>query len=176
MEEITQPIPKYYQIYRKLLNQIRSGKFEEYDRFYSDTELVEKFEVSRGTIREAVKLLIQQGYLVREQGKGTFVTKPKIEQDSDKLMGFTELMLKNDIKPSAKVIEKEVVKAPEHLANLMQLDDGDELVRIVRVRFGNDQPMIIERSYFAYRYFKPIYEMDLQANSIFELLYKHTNT
>ncbi len=176
MADFSQPVPKYYRIYDELLEEVRSGKFKEYDRFYSDTELVEKFEVSRGTIREAVKLLIQQGYLVREQGKGTFITKPKIEQDSDKLMGFTELMTNNNITPSAKLIDKEIVEAPEHLVNLMQLGEADKLVRIVRVRFGNDQPLIIERSYFVYRYFKPIYEMDLQANSIFTLLYKHTDT
>jgi len=68
-----QPIPKYYQIYEELLDQIRDGNFEENDRFPSDTELVQKFNVSRGTVREAVKLLLQQGYLIREQGKGTFV-------------------------------------------------------------------------------------------------------
>lgn len=176
MEEIKQPIPKYFQIYEKLLGQIKSDKFQEFDRFYSDSELVERFEVSRGTIREAVKLLIQQGYLEREQGKGTFVTKPKIEQDSDKLMGFTELMKENNMKPSAKVIEKEIVEPPLNLLNLMQLDENDELVRIVRVRFGDNQPLIIERSYFVYKYFEPIYDMDLQSNSIFELLYKHTDT
>lgn len=176
MEDITQPVPKYYQIYEKLLEQIRSGDFKEFDRFYSDTELVEKFDVSRGTIREAVKLLIQQGYLRREQGKGTFVTKPTIEQDSDKLMGFTELMKKNDMKPSAKIIEKNLVDPPVNLRNVMELNDEDKLVRLVRVRFGNEQPLIIERSYFVYTFFKPIYDMDLQSNSIFELLYKHTNT
>lgn len=176
MEEFKQPIPKYYRIYEKLLGQIKSNQFNEFDRFYSDSELVEKFEVSRGTIREAVKLLIQQGYLEREQGKGTFVTKPKIEQDSDKLMGFSELMKKNDMKPSAKVIEKEIVDPPSNLINLMKLDNDEKLVRIIRVRFGNDQPLIIERSYFVYKYFMPIYDMDLQSNSIFELLYKHTDT
>src|SRR5699024_7695567 len=110
MDELSQPIPKYYQIYEKLLEQIKSGKFKEYDRFYSDMDLVEKFEVSRGTIREAVKLLIQQGYLVREQGRGTFVIKATIEQDSEKLMGFTELMVKHSVKPSAKIVEKEVIE------------------------------------------------------------------
>lgn len=176
MEDITQPIPKYYKIYETLLEQIKSGEFKEYERFYSDNELVEMFEVSRGTIREAVKLLIRQGYLVREQGKGTFVRKPKIEQDSDKLMGFTELMEKHDMKPSAKVIEKKIIDATLRLTDLMDLDEGEKLARIVRVRFGNDKPLIIERSYFVYKYFRPIYEMDLQSNSIFELLYKHTET
>src|SRR5699024_11569516 len=141
-------IPKYYQIYRKLLNQIRSGKFEELDRFYSDTELVQKYEVSRGTIREAVKLLIQQGYIVREQGKGTFVTSPTIEQDSDKLMGFTELIIKHDITPSARVIEQEIVDPPLDLKGLMNLEDETKLVSIVRIRYGDEEPLIIERSHF----------------------------
>lgn len=176
MKDFSQPIPKYYQIYKKLLKQIRSGKFEEFDRFYSDTELVEKFDVSRGTIREAVKMLIQQGYIVREQGKGTFVTSPTIEQDSDQLIGFTELMQKNDIQPSAKVVAKDIVEPPANLVSLMHLGEGDKLAHIIRVRFGDDQPFIIERSYFVYDFFEPIYEMDLQANSIFGLLYQHTDT
>lgn len=176
MDEIAEPIPKYYQIYEKLLEQIRSGEFEEFDRFYSDTKLVEKFNVSRGTIRESVKLLIQQGYLVREQGKGTFVTKPKIEQESDKLMGFTELMKKNDMVPAAKIVKKEIVSPPYKLIQLIDIDEEDKLVNIVRVRYGDDQPLIIERSYFDYDLFEPIFDMDLEANSIYELLYSYTGT
>jgi GntR family transcriptional regulator len=158
------------------LEQIESGKYKEHDRFYSDTDLVDKFKVSRGTIREAVKLLIQQGYLVREQGRGTFVTSPKIEQDSEKLMGFTELMRKHDIEPSAKIIEKKVVGASLDLKDIMNLEDDTKLVHIIRVRYGNNKPLIIEQSYFVYDLFKPIYDMDLEMNSIFELLYTHTST
>lgn len=176
MDELAEPVPKYYQIYEKLLEQIRSGKFKEFDRFYSDTELVEKFNVSRGTIRESVKLLIQQGYLVREQGKGTFVTKPTIEQDSEKLMGFTELMKKNDIEPAAKIVKKDIVEPPLKLINLIDLDEKDRLVNIVRVRYGDDQPLIIERSFFDYDLFKPIFDHDLEVNSIYELLYNYTDT
>lgn len=176
MEEIAEPVPKYYQIYEKLLEKIRSGKFEEFDRFYSDTELVEKYGVSRGTIRESVKLLIQQGYLVREQGRGTFVTKPKIEQDSEKLMGFTELMKKNNIKPDARITKKELIEPPLKLVKLLQIDEDDKLVHIIRVRYGDDQPLIIERSYFNYKLFAPILDFDLESNSIYELLYNKTET
>jgi GntR family transcriptional regulator len=175
MKDIIGAPPKYYQIYEKLLKQIESEKFKESDRFYSDADLVDKFDVSRGTIREAVKLLIKQGYLVREQGRGTFVTSPAIEQDSEKLMGFTELMLKNDIEPSAKIIKQEIVDPPLELISLMELNDDTKLVHIVRVRYGNEQPLIIERSYFVYDLFEPIYHMDLETNSIYELLYKYTD-
>jgi len=171
-----QPIPKYYQIYEELLDQIRDGNFEENDRFPSDTELVQKFNVSRGTVREAVKLLLQQGYLIREQGKGTFVTYKKIEQDPDKLIGFSELMKRHNIRPSAKIVEKEVVTPSSYLKRLMHLEDKNRLVRIVRIRYGNDQPLIVERSFFNFRLFSPIMEQDLENNSIFDLLYHHTST
>lgn len=169
-------IPKYYQIYEELLATIRRGDFGEGDRFPSDTELVKTFTVSRGTIREAVKLLIQQGFLVREQGKGTFVTYQKITQDSDKLIGFTEVMAQNGIQASAKIIEQKVVEPAPNIRQVMNLSEGQKVVRIVRVRYGDKEPLIIERSFFLLSLFEPIMNMDLEKNSIFELIYKHTST
>jgi GntR family transcriptional regulator len=174
--DINHPAPKYYKIYEELLNQIRDGKYKENGLFPSDTELVKIYNVSRGTVREAIKLLIQQGYLVREQGKGTFVTYKKIRQDPDTLIGFTELMRQHDLKPSARIIEKEVSYPPAHISHLMQLESNQKIVRIVRLRFGDDQPLIIERSYFNFDLFEPILGEDLEENSIFELLYELTDT
>lgn len=176
MEFQKKPIPKYFQIYEILVEEIRSGKYGEGDRFPSDTELVERYGVSRGTIREALKMLFQQGYLVREQGRGTFVTYRKIQQDPDHLIGFTELMKRNDIRPSARIIEKKVMDPGEWLSGLMELKPDDKVVRIVRLRLGDDQPLIIERSFFHFSFFKPLINKDLENNSIFELLYRHTYT
>lgn len=173
---MNQPVPKYYKIYEELLNDIRSGKYQEKDLFPSDTELVKKYNVSRGTVREAVKLLFQQGYLIREQGKGTYVTYRKIHQDPDRLIGFTELMQQHNIKPSAKIIEKEITLPNTNIRHLMRLENEQKAVRLVRLRLGDDQPLIIERSYFNYDLFEPIYGMDLEENSIFELLHKFTET
>lgn len=176
MSSFSQNIPKYYQIYEKLLEKIRTGEFEENDRFPSDTDLVKEFDVSRGTVREAVKMLIMQGYLVREQGKGTFVTYKKIDQTSDRLIGFSELMRRHNIKPDAKIIKKEIISPPEKIKTLMQLQDEDQLAHLIRLRYGDNLPLIIERSFFNFTLFKPIYEMDLENNSIFKLLYEHTDT
>ncbi len=170
------PIPKYYQIYEALVDEIRSGKFSEGDRFPSDTELVEHYKVSRGTVREALKILFQQGYLVREQGRGTFVTYRKIQQDPDYLIGFSELMRRNNLKPSARIIQKKIVNPTPWLIRLMNLDPDDKVVRIVRLRLGDNEPLIIERSFFNYQLFLPLMNKDLENNSIFELLYRHTCT
>ena len=168
-------VPKYYQIYEDSLNDIREGKFQEGDRFPSDTELVGRYKVSRGTIREAVKLLLQRGYLIRQQGKGTFVTYRKIQQDPEKLTGFTELMKMHNIKPSARLIELSTRKPSRRVARLLGLGSDDNVVKIQRLRFGDDQPLIIERSFFVYDLFRPILAYDLENSSIFELLYKHTS-
>lgn len=170
------PVPKYYQIYEELVEQIRSGKYREGELFPGDTELVKLYNVSRGTIREALKLLFQQGYLVREQGKGTFVTYRRIQQDPDQLMGFSELMRRNNMKPSAKIIEQEVIDPGPNLIRLMQLKSDAQVVRIIRLRYGDDQPLIIERSFFNYELFQPLMDLDLENNSIFDLLYEHTDT
>lgn len=168
--------PKYYRIYEELLEEIKSGRYKEGDRFPSDTDLVARFDVSRGTIREALKLLLQQGYLEREQGKGTFVRFRKIEQDPEKLIGFTELMRRNHLEPSGKIIEKSVETIPSALAAELDVERNRKVVRFFRVRYGDDQPLIIERSFFDYQLFKPVMELDLEHNSIFELLYKYTDT
>ena len=173
---MNQPVPKYYKIYEELLNEIRSGKYQENNRFPSDTELVKKYSVSRGTVREAIKLLFQQGYLVREQGKGTFVTYKKIHQDPDQLIGFTELMHRHDLKPSAKIIAKEIMLPNANIRHLMKLMDDQKVARVERLRLGNNQPLIIERSHFNFNLFEPIYDMDLENNSIYKLLHEHTDT
>lgn len=170
------PVPKYYKIYEELLKQIQEGKYDKNNLFPSDTELVKKYRVSRGTVREAIKLLFQEGYLVREQGKGTYVTYTKIHQDPETLIGFTELMRKHDIEPSARMIKKDIVTPPSEISHLMHIDGDKKAVRVIRLRFGNGQPLIIERSYFLYSLFEPIYDMDLESNSIYELLYDYTDT
>ncbi len=176
MEFESKPIPKYFQIYEALVDEIRSGIYSEGDRFPSDTELVERYGVSRGTIREALKMLFQRGYLIRAQGKGTFVTYRKIQQDPDHLIGFSELMRRNNIHPSARIIEKKITTPGEWLTNIMKLKPSDKVVRIVRLRLGDEQPLIIERSFFNFTYFEPLLDKDLENNSIYELLYRHTYT
>ncbi len=167
-------IPRYYQIFEELYTQIEEGFYKEGDRFPSDTELVKKYGVSRGTIREAIKLIFQRGLLVRKQGKGTFVTHKKIEQDAQRLLGFTELMQSYNINPSAKVIEKTIKEPSAKVRSLLNLGNEDKVAKLKRLRFGNGEPFIIERSYFVYSFLESIFDMDFETNSIYDLLYKHT--
>ncbi|MBL1213023.1 MAG: GntR family transcriptional regulator [Ignavibacteriae bacterium] len=167
--------PRYYQIFQDIYNKIDEGDFKNGDQLPSEAELCKAYNVSRGTLREGLKLLFQYGLLVREQGRGTFVTVHKIGQDVNQLMGFTSLMQSHNKKASGKILETHTKLPNPIVKQLMQLDDNEEVVRIIRLRYGDDKPLIIERSYFTERLFKPLQEYDLEKESIYELLYKHTN-
>ncbi len=170
-------IPRYYLIYEELYKEIIDGQYQVGDKFPSDTELCERYKVSRGTVREAVKKLFHEGLLVREQGRGTFVThKPeKIEQDAQQLMGFSELMKMHSIVPTAKVLEQKTITPDKKIKEILKLVDKDKTVKIHRLRYGNNEPLIVERSYFVYDLFQQILKYDLEKESIYEVMYRETS-
>ena len=79
-------IPKYLQIENELKKEIISGKFKYGDKFYSEAQLKDKFNVSSITVIRAVKDLVKAGYLVRHQGKGTFISRSR----KDKLVRLSD--------------------------------------------------------------------------------------
>lgn len=168
--------PRYYKIYEELHKALTENRYKDGDRFPSESELCRRFKVSRGTVREAMKLLFQQGLVTREQGRGSFVTlKSKIEQDAQHLMGFTELMDRHGKKASAKLLEVRTEKPPEPIQKILGLDKSGEAVRVRRLRFGDDEPLIIERSYFVRELFESLLDFDLEQESIYEVLYRETD-
>lgn len=168
-------IPRYFQIFQDIYNKIEEGVYNNGDKLPSETELCDYYKVSRGTVREALKSLIQHGLIVSERGRGTFITTNKIEQNVNQLMGFTEVMQKHNKTASGRIVEISIKKPNSAVKKIMKLKDNEMVVRIIRLRYGDDKPMIIERSYYSHSIFKPILEFDLEQESIYELLYKHTS-
>lgn len=168
-------IPRYFQIFQDIYNKIEEGIYNNGDKLPSETELCGYYKVSRGTIREALKYLMQHGLVVSERGRGTFITTNKIEQDVNHLMGFTEVMQKHNKTASGRIVEINIKKPNPAVKKIMKLKDDEMVVRIIRIRYGDDKPMIIERSYYSHSLFKPILEFDLEQESIYDLLYKHTD-
>ena len=167
-------IPIYYKIFEDIYSDIRDGLYQEGDRLPSESELVRKYKVSRGTIREAIKMLLHQGFIVRERGKGTFVTFNKIEQDAQRLMGFTELMRRHGKSATAKILEITTKHPSKRIQKLLHLNPSEKVTKIQRLRFSDDEPLVIERSYFVHEVFKPFLEYDLENESIYSLMYRKT--
>ena len=113
-------LPRYYQLANILREQIIQGKVQAHQPIPAERQLEEVYSVSRTTIRQAIDLLVRQGYLYREHGKGTFVSPQKLQKGISELTSFTEDMQRRGIVPGQKILEMGLVQPPE---NVRTMDD-----------------------------------------------------
>ena len=139
---------KYQFVANVLENDILQGKFQANEKLPTEEELMRKFQVSRNTIRRALKMLVDQGYVYQVQGSGLFLrefSRPGCITIR-KMQGLTkELAGKN---MNSRIIELSLVLADEKLASKMKCELGDSLYYIKRLRFVNGEPLVLEEAYY----------------------------
>ncbi|MDQ0428439.1 GntR family transcriptional regulator [Planomicrobium stackebrandtii] len=158
------PIPIYIQIEEQLKQQIQQGDFPIGTAIPSERELTERFGVSRMTVRQSITNLVNDGLLYREKGRGTFVASPKVEQPLNGLTSFTEDMVSRGMVPSSKLIGFEILEAEPDVAEDLQLAAGDKVYFVERIRFADDKPMAIERTYLPVERFPDLTEDSFQGS------------
>ena len=129
-------VPLYLQVKNHLLEEIQTGRWKEDDLVPTDNELCERYQVSKITVREAMKILANEGILERIQGKGTFIRKTKYEPRLSRLFSFTKWARQNGLEPSTRVIKIESVAAQADLGHELGIRSGTEITRIERLRLG----------------------------------------
>lgn len=122
------------------------------DRLLPEVEMAKYYQVSVITARKAMDELAAQGFIEKKQGKGTFVTSPKYGRDYTHIQGFSESCLARGLKPGARLLQKEIVAPKSSILESLGLDENSQTVKIVRLRYVNDEPMVIETSYFPLDY------------------------
>lgn len=140
-------IPLYHQIYDTLRQQIEDGIYLPGDQIPTEAELSAGFRVSRITVKQAIKKLVQENVLYRKQGKGTFVCQPKVNRKLNRLISFNDEMLQKGMAPRAKVLEIEVVTARRSVAEALHVPEGERVVRIRRLRIADDEVMAVQTSH-----------------------------
>jgi len=139
--------PIYVQIEEYLKHRIVNGEYSKGQAIPSERELTDLFGVSRMTVRQSITNLVNEGLLYRERGRGTFVSSPKVEQTLSGLTSFTEDMIARGMAPSNQLLSFERVLPPIEIAQGLQLTEGDEVFSVKRIRYADDMPMAIERTY-----------------------------
>jgi len=163
-------IPLYYQIQQTLMDKIRSGQLGEGDPLASEEELARLYQVSRMTARQALHGLKTSGYAVSRKGRGTFVTRPKMERNIMHLEGFTEDMKQRGMVPSSKMLEQIVMGATEEIAERLNLNESDPILRLRRLRFADGTPMAIEESNIPLQLYPGLNRYDFEKNSLYSIL------
>jgi GntR family transcriptional regulator len=164
------PVPLYYQIKETLKEKIEGGSLDPHERLPSERELEKDYGISRMTARRALRELESEGYVYREQGKGSFVAEPKLRQGLLQLTGFTEDMKNRRMKPGARVLEKKVIESDEDLANNLSMESEDRVFLLQRVRLAEDEPLAIETTHLRYDLCRGIEDYDFSERSLYRTL------
>lgn len=164
MIDKSSPIPVYYQLKEDILKKIREGVWKVGQCIDSERELSENYGVSRMTIRQALGELVQEGILVREKGKGTFVCEPKVKQKD--MMSFSEIIKRTGRTLETKVVEFNKIPTPEDLTDTFSFE---EVYKINRNRIVDGECIANEIVYIPSDYCGFINEEKLQG-SLYNIL------
>jgi len=165
-------IPLYLQLKESIRSEIVNKKLKSGEKIPTEVELSEKYEISRVTVRKAITELVEEGYLIKKQGKGTFVSKPKIERKIVHLISFSAACEANGLKASSEVIKREIIQPEPEVIQLLQLDPDDLVVYIQRVRYAGENPLMLENNYFPYNKYKFLLNENLDG-SLYQTLKEH---
>ncbi len=164
------PIPLYYQLKILLLEYIQSGEWEPGYIIPTEQELMSRYSVSRTTVREAVTTLVQEGYLTKKQGKGTFVREHQMKERLGRLTGFTEEMIEKGYIPSAELIGVFHDLANDENFIELELPNEETWTKIARSRLASGKPVAIERSYWPNEIADLLCKEDLQKVAYYDVL------
>jgi GntR family transcriptional regulator len=164
------PVPLRYQLLEALRREIARGAFLPGHQLPTEKRLMAAYRVSRHTVREAIRDLINEGLARIERGRGTFVAPPRIEQELTSLTGFVEDMLSLGLRPDARVLEVAQVKASAAVAAKLGLQEHDPVFRIERIRLADGQPISFDLTFLPAALGEKIAREDLRLYPIFSLL------
>jgi GntR family transcriptional regulator len=163
-------VPYYQQLYEILRGKIDQGMWRPGDMIAPESELIESYQVSRSTVRQVLDMLVQEGLIYRQRGRGSFVAHPTLEQTMLRIVSFTEDMHQRGFEPGTLVLTSGLLSAPQEIAVKLEINLGEELARVKRLRLADGEPMSIEESYLVHRYCRGVLQHDYAAQPLREIL------
>ena len=163
------PIPAYAQVKRRL-QAIIVGWRDGATRFYGDEALSAMFGVSRVTVRRAVDQLVDEGYLVRRRGIGTYVATDKIDEHLNAEVDFFDQWAGLGRTLKAKVLAADLRPAPVAVAELLDVEAGSPVLYIERLRSADGSPVAFDVRYVLEEFKKPLTREVIARKSILDVL------
>lgn len=163
-------ISLYYQVKQIITGNIKSGKWPVNTKIPTELQLCRIFNVSRITVRQALEEIEKEGYLYRKQGRGTFVTTPKLEQRLSKFYSFSEEIKSMGFEPGTTILDFAIIKADENISAKLNVNPGSAVFMIKRLRLADAEPYAIEVSCIPYDIASNITREDVEINGLYKTL------
>lgn len=164
-------LPAHQRIERWILGSIERGELVAGDKLPAERDFAAAFGVSRMTLRQALAALEQRGVIERTPGRfgGAFVREPKVDVDLTGLLGFTAQMRRGGRQVTTRIVSTTRMASPRDVAEQLELEVGDAVIEVCRVRLVGDNPLALERSYLPERLFPDLRQQDM-SGSLYDLL------
>ena len=163
-------IPLYHQLYKLLRAAIIRGEWGPGTMIPPESELCRTYQVSQITVRQALDNLVNDGLIYRQRGRGSFVAQPAIETSLTRIISFTEDMRQRGFTPGSKVIFSGLVKSDQALSQKLQIEPGEMLAQLHRLRFADGEPLSIEKASLVQRFCPDVLQNNYENSSLREAL------
>ena len=156
-------LPRYIQIRESLHERIMEGDLQPGEKLPSEDQLAAEFGVSRMTMRRSLDDLIEAGLVYRRHGLGTFISNSTVQRDHTRLTDFFAGCRQSGRVPASRLLQKEIVSAPLHMAEALGLPPGEPLLRLTTLRSVDGIPITYHDAYLPVRYFPALPEADVDT-------------
>jgi GntR family transcriptional regulator len=163
-------IPLYHQLKEILLHEIHSGKLKPEDRLPSEDQVAAAYGVSIITVRRTLTDLAMAGYLRRERGRGTFISRKALEQGPRELTSFSHEMTKRGLCSSSRVLAQRVIEADSLVAEQLRIPEGAEIFLLRRLRLADGETMGIQTAHIPSALAPGLVDEDFGSASLYDTL------
>ena len=166
-------VPYYIQLIDILREKVQQKDWLAGEQIPGEQDLCDLYRVSRTVVRQALRDLELEGVINRRKGKGTFIAQPKISEGLvQKLTGFYQDMVERGLKPVTKVLHQNVSPATEKVARFLNIQPGEQVIDIQRLRFINEEPIQLVTTYIPFDICPALASVDLTNRSLYEYMEK----
>jgi GntR family transcriptional regulator len=163
-------LPLHAQAAARLEELMAAGDWVPGDRLPPERDLCGHLEVSRATLRLALAELEERGLVARHQGRGTFVARPRVQQDLERFFSLGEALRSRGLELTSRVLAVGLVGAGRPLAAELGLRPGDALVRLRRLRSVDGEPLTLEDAHLPAAAFPGLEARDFSRRSLYDVL------
>lgn len=161
--------PLYMQLVEAIKQKISSNSWKIGMMTPSENELSKEFNISVGTVKKALGILVQEGVLFRRQGKGTFVASPDFSKSFSRFFRYGISGGDSGETPGSTILEISTITPEAQIAETLNLSQGEKVIRIKRIRTLQNIPFSIEELYLPHNRFKGIEKLSIENKLLYPI-------
>ncbi len=157
-------VPLYIQLKEELTKKIKEGTWEIDSQIPTEIKLMEDYKVGRATVRQAISLLENQGYIYKKQGIGTFVGRIQPSLGFEPLISLAFSLKARGINQQNIIMDNRTIMPDKKLLNIMKWKDIKDCYYMKRIRYAEGIPIAVEHSYFQDEFKEKLNRYDLSGS------------